>query len=158
MTATIRQPRTEVTDMSFAARDGGITNFAPTNQESILLQPIKTKLCPASKQQSPEVGSLENKAVLRQDRRSMADLVEEEKTLKTDIMEMLSEHKNLCCGSTIKATNHTIDLKNTLYPPTTLPRRTKISGGASRAHGKGAGGCCNRNSAITVSQYYCIDL
>lgn len=41
--ATIRQPETEETDLSFAALDGYITNFTPTSQESLLLRHAENK-------------------------------------------------------------------------------------------------------------------
>lgn len=59
--ALIRQPQTEVTDLSFATLDEEITKFTPTSQELLFLPSVRTKLGPAPRLQGPTVGNVEDK-------------------------------------------------------------------------------------------------
>lgn len=65
MAAPIRQSRTKVTDISFAAPEK-ISTSTTTIQGSLLLRPVKTDFGPASKQQSPKVSNLWNKVLSQQ--------------------------------------------------------------------------------------------
>lgn len=66
--ASIRLPRTEVTDLSLAAPDEEISNSTTTNQESLLSRPVKTKLGFAPRQQDPRVCPLKTKSASPQKR------------------------------------------------------------------------------------------
>lgn len=65
--ALIRQPRTEVTALSFAAPYEEITNSTPINQESLLSRSVETELSLAPRQQDATVGSVKNKPASLQD-------------------------------------------------------------------------------------------
>lgn len=94
--ATMRQPQTKFTDLSFADTDEEITNSTLSNQKLCLWRCVKTELYPALRQQDAQVEKLENKLVSLKYLQSIVNLFRvEKKILRKKIMEMQFKHKHL---------------------------------------------------------------
>lgn len=93
---SIGQTKTGVADLSFVAPDEELTNSTPTDQESLLSRAVRIEHGPGSRQREPRVGTFENKPTTLQDWQSLVNLsLLENKTLRKEIMEMVSKHKEL---------------------------------------------------------------
>lgn len=53
--ASVKQPQSEITNLSFAALNERITNYMPTSHESFLSQPVKAEHVSATGQQDLQV-------------------------------------------------------------------------------------------------------
>lgn len=105
--AAIRQLRTDVAYLSFAASDEEITNSTFTNHKLLLMQPIKSNDGPASEQQTgTSYRQRQDQTRIFAKRNSiMSFYVKEDKAINKNFLEILSKHKNVWCGNigTIKA-------------------------------------------------------
>lgn len=97
--ASIRQPLTKDTDLSFAALDENLTNYTPTDQDLFLWRPGKTKFCLAPRQLDPQFSNFGTIPVLPQQWKSIVNLsILENKMFKKEFMEIMLVHKDFWSG------------------------------------------------------------